>query len=110
MYKQSPMTAEPILAITDFEMFAQGLDHPEGLAFDRDHNLWAGGELGQLYRIDGKGVADQVVILGGFALGLTFSRQQDLWVCNSKLGALQEVDRSGRLLRSIDCVGNAVLE
>jgi len=100
------MTAEPIIAINDFEIFAEVLDHPEGLAFDSDHNLWAGGELGQLYRIDGDGAVDQVATLGGFALGLTFSRQQNIWVCNPKLGALQEVDRSGRLLRTID-VGRA---
>lgn len=104
------MTAEPIIAINDFEIFAEGLDHPEGLAFDSDHNLWAGGELGQLYRIDGGGAVELIATLGGFALGLTFSRQQNIWVCNPKLGALQEVDRSGRPLRTIDRVGNEKLE
>jgi gluconolactonase len=43
---------KPTLALDRFEVFAEGLDHPEGLAFDRDGNLWAGGELGQIYRID----------------------------------------------------------
>src|SRR5579883_3359085 len=35
-----------------FELFADGLDHPEALPFDGDGNLWAGGEITQLYRID----------------------------------------------------------
>jgi hypothetical protein len=104
-----PMNAEPLIDIEEFEFFADGLDHPEGLAFDRDQNLWAGGELGQLYCIDGAGTVNEVVRLGGFCLGLTFSREQDLWVCNSKLGALQQVDRSGRLLRSLDQVDSAKL-
>jgi gluconolactonase len=103
------MTTEPIIDISEFEVFAEGLDHPEGLAFDADQNLWAGGELGQLYRIDPNGAVNEVVRLGGFCLGLTFSRKQDLWVCNSKLGALQQVDRSGRLLSSLDRVGDTKL-
>lgn len=104
------LMTEPLLNIEGFEVFADGLDHPEGLAFDCDHNLWAGGELGQLYRIDSKGVVQEVASLGGFCLGLTFSRKQNLWVCNSRLGALQEVDRTGRLLKVIDHVGDTKLE
>jgi len=46
---------EPVVDIREFEIFAEGLDHSEGLAFDADQNLWAGGELGQVYRIDPTG-------------------------------------------------------
>ena len=98
------MNTAPIIDICEFEIFADGLDHTEGLAFDSDHNLWAGGERGQIYRIDQSGVVKKIVELGGFCLGLTFSRSQELFVCNSKLGALQHVDRSGRLLHSLDRV------
>ena len=100
---------EPIIDIHEFEIFADGLDHPEGLAFDADQNLWAGGELGQVYRIDRRGSVTEVARLGGFCLGLTFSQKQELWICNSKLGALQQVDRSGRLLHSMDRVGKRKL-
>ena len=92
------MNISPILDIREFEIFADGLDHAEGLAFDSDHNLWAGGELGQIYRIDQKGAVKEIAQLGGFCLGLTFSRSQELFVCNSKLGALQKVGRRGRLI------------
>jgi gluconolactonase len=97
---------EPILALDRFEVFAEGLDHPEGLAFDEDGSLWAGGELGQIYRIDSRGRVKTVATLGGFNLGLTFSDQQELYVCNFKLGALIKIDRSGKLLRSWERVGS----
>ena len=104
------MRTEPLIPIWEFEVFAEGLDHPEGLAFDADHNLWAGGELGQLYRINHAGSVVEVVRLGGFCLGLTLSREQDLWICNSGLHALQRVDRSGRVIRSWDSVGDRRVE
>lgn len=84
-----------------FEAFCEGLDHPEGLAFDNEGALWAGGELGQIYRVDESGRVEEVTRLGGFCLGLTFSATQELWVCNVGLKALMKLDRSGRVLHSI---------
>jgi gluconolactonase len=95
----------PEVPLEKFEMFAEGLDHPEGLAFDADGDLWAGGELGQIYKINRKGNVRTVATLGGFNLGLTFSRQQDLFVCNFKLGALIQLDRSGKTIRSWERAG-----
>ena len=95
----------PAIPLKRFEIFAQGLDHPEGLAFDNDGNLWAGGELGQIYKIDGKGKVRTVATLGGFNLGLTFSPRQELFVCNFKLGALIQLDRSGKSIRSWERAG-----
>ena len=45
----------PIIPRERWEVFAGGLDHPECVAFDRKGNLWAGGEAGQIYRIDALG-------------------------------------------------------
>ena len=95
----------PQIPLKQFEIFAEGLDHPEGLAFDADGDLWAGGELGQIYRIDRKGKVRTIVTLGGFNLGLTFSARQDLFVCNFKLGALIQLDRSGKTIRSWERAG-----
>jgi len=69
--------------------FASGIDHPEGLAFDREGNLWAGGEAGQIYRIspDGKKV-ECVANTGGFNLGLAFSPEGWLLVCDMGGGKL----------------------
>ena len=36
---------KPLIPIDKFEIFADGLDHPEGLVFDREGNLWVGGVL-----------------------------------------------------------------
>jgi len=99
----------PLLPVANFEVFVDGLDHPEGLAFDHDGNLWCGGELGQIYCVDqGRRVAE-VASLGGFSLGLTFSPAEHLFVCNFKLHSLIELDRSGRVLSSLDRVGDRKL-
>src|ERR1700759_1196722 len=95
----------PQVPIERFEVFAEGLDHPEGLAFDSDGDLWAGGELGQIYRINSEGKLHLVTPIGGFNLGLTFSTRQELFVCNFKLGALIQLDRSGKVRRSWERVG-----
>src|SRR5271169_6785723 len=97
---RSGLRMRPEIPLAQFEIFAEGLDHPEGLAFDADGNLWAGGELGQIYKISRNGKVRTVVTLGGFNLGLTFSARQDLFVCNFKLGALIRLDRSGKTIRS----------
>src|ERR1043166_3182908 len=60
----------PEIAIERFEIFANGLDHPECLAFDREGILWAGGEAGQIYRVSKEGVVDTFAPLGGFSGGL----------------------------------------
>jgi len=95
----------PLIPLSRFRTFAEGLDHPEGLAFDAESQLWAGGELGQIYRIDRRGKVKEIARLGGFCLGLTFSRQQELYACNFKLPALVRINRQGRVLDSWDRVG-----
>jgi gluconolactonase len=96
----------PAFPLQRFEIFSDGLDHPEGLAFDRDGNLWAGGELGQVYRIDPKGRAREIASVGGFNLGVTVSASQDVFLCNLKKHSLIQIDRSGKLLRSWDRAGS----
>ena len=88
------MTA-PEIDIERFEVFATGLDHPECVAFDREGNLWAGGEAGQVYRIDRDGRVEAVATLGGFTGGLAFSPDDELFVCNPSLGVVR-VGRNGR--------------
>jgi len=107
--KRSTATLPPEIPIKRFQTFAEGLDHPEGLAFDADGILWAGGELGQIYRIDARGRVREIARLGGFCLGLTFSEKQELYVCNFKRAALIHVNRKGRVLDSIERVGSRKL-
>jgi gluconolactonase len=98
-----------LIPLERFRIFAEGLDHPEGLAFDVDGALWVGGELGQVYRINPHGRVQEVARLGGFNLGLTFSREQELYVCNFKLPALVRLSRKGRVLNSWTRIGQRKL-
>ena len=36
----------------DISVFLDGLDHPEGVAWGPDGFIYAGGEIGQIYRIN----------------------------------------------------------
>ena len=96
----------PTIPLDRFEVFAEGLDHPEGLAFDREGTLWAGGEQGQLYGIDREGRAREVARLGGFNLGVTVSPKQDLFLCNLQKHSLVQIDRKGKVLNSWDRAGS----
>ncbi|MSU66517.1 MAG: hypothetical protein EXS38_10535 [Opitutus sp.] len=79
----------PEIPIEHFSIVASNLDHPECLAFDRSGILWAGGEAGQIYRIEGEGRVATVAKLGGFCAGLAFSPADELFVCNSARGIVR---------------------
>src|SRR5882757_1083048 len=86
---------EPEFAIDRFEIFATGLDHPECCAFDRDGTLWAGGEAGQLYRIDAMGKVETIANLGGFCCGIALPPDdRELFVCVSGVGVVR-VSKNG---------------
>jgi gluconolactonase len=90
------MGSEPEIPIERFEVFATGLDHCECIAFDCDGRLWAGGEAGQVYRIDTSGHVQTLATLGGFNGGIAFSPlDHALYVCNPSLG-LVRVATDGR--------------
>jgi gluconolactonase len=73
-----------------FEIFATGLDHPECCAFDRDGNLWAGGEAGQIYRIDPAGRVETIANVGGFCCGVALAPDdREVFACVSGVGIVQ---------------------
>lgn len=62
---------------------AQGLDHPEGVTVDHAGVLYAGGEAGQVYRVDLEGDNfEQVASTGGFLLGLCADANGLLYCCD----------------------------
>jgi gluconolactonase len=86
---------QPEIPADQFEIFANGLDHPECCAFDREGNLWAGGEAGQLYRIDPAGKVETVAHLGGFCCGVALSPDdREIFVCVSGVGVVR-VSKTG---------------
>ena len=85
----------PEVPIEQFEIFANGLDHPECLAFDRAGWLWAGGEAGQVYRISPAGALETVAEMGGSCAGIAWTPDDaDLFVCNPRHGIVR-MKRSG---------------
>lgn len=59
------------------------LDHPEDVAVAADGILYAGGEDGQLYRIDPEvNAVDEIGNTGGFVLGVTLGPGGDLYACD----------------------------
>ena len=98
------------ISIDQFETYADGLDHSEDIAFDREGILWAGGELGQIYRIPEKGRVEEVANIGGFCLGLAFSSTDELFVCNPKLGCVMRVQKSGNARLFADSVAGRKLK
>jgi gluconolactonase len=86
----------PQIPIERFEVFATGLDHPECCAFDREGNLWAGGEAGQIYRISPAGHVETIANLGGFCGGLAFDPDEvALFVCVAGVGIVR-VTKDGK--------------
>lgn len=58
------------LPLARLEMFAEGLDHAEGICETPDGTLYVGGEAGQLYRIEPDDTPTELLSTGGFLLGL----------------------------------------
>ena len=82
------------LTINDVSVFADGLDHAEGIAVHPDGSVWAGGEAGQIYKIsaDGKHI-EEVNNTKGFVLGLAFSPDASwLAICDSKHKCVWKLD------------------
>jgi gluconolactonase len=79
---------------TDLQVLVEGLDHPEGVCWDPGGRvLWAGGEAGQLYRVDPE--SRSVEVAGhapGFVLGLAVDAAGRLAVCVSSDGSLCSFD------------------
>jgi gluconolactonase len=72
------------------EVLVDGLDHPEGVAYDpREHVVWAGGELGQLYRVDlAERAYTEAARAPGFVLGLAVDGRGRVAVCSVGARAL----------------------
>lgn len=85
---------------------ATGLDHPEGLAVAVDGSIYAGGEGGQVYKIEpGAGKFEIVAETGGFCLGVTLDRKENIYICDPGRRALLRVTAKGEvetLVESVD--------
>jgi gluconolactonase len=98
-------------SIGDVRHLAEGLDHPEGIALGPDGLLYAGGEAGQIYRIDPQdGSVEQIASTGGFVLGLCLDAGGAVYACDAALGAVVRVDpANGSVTTYCDRAGGAAL-
>lgn len=82
-----------MLSLGQVRVLVAGLDHPEGVTVDADGGLYAGGEAGQVYRVDPEaGTVQQVADTGGFLLGLCADSSGRLYACDVAAGAVLRVD------------------
>ena len=74
-------------------VLVEGLDHPEGVTVDAEGVLYAGGEAGQLYRVDAAArTVTHVADTGGFLLGLCADAAGRIYACDVGARAVQRID------------------
>lgn len=85
-----------LMQVSDFTPFADGLDHPEGVAWGPDGHVYAGGEAGQIYRVHPQTGAWTVMAqTGGFILGIAFDGSGNLYACDNGNDCVQKITPDG---------------
>jgi gluconolactonase len=96
----------PLINLQHVETFIDGLDHPEGIAYGPDGKIYAGGEAGQLYRIDLQSRAlEHFATTQGLNLGLAHDAAGNTYVCNPGSTAVMKATPQGAV--SVYSQGNA---
>jgi gluconolactonase len=81
------------LTIADIRVIVRGLDHPEAVATGPDGLLYAGGEAGQIYRIDPAAeTLEQIADTGGFILGLALDGDGNVYACDAARSEVVRID------------------
>jgi gluconolactonase len=95
----------------DVRVIAAGLDHPEGVTLGPDGMLYAGGEAGQVYRVDSEsGTVEQIVaVAGGYMLGLCCDAIGRVYVCDAGNAVVWRVDADGSVDRWCDAAAGGPL-
>ena len=82
--------------MTRLRVLADGLDHPEGVTVAPDGTLYAGGEAGQIYRVDlSTGAVEQIATTEGFLLGLCSDGSGRLYCCDLARREVVRFDPAG---------------
>lgn len=118
MYTDEPevgldvMEGRQMAELSDLRIVANGLDHPEGIALGKDGMLYAGGEAGQLYRIDPKtsGLEQIATSTNGFMLGIFLDGKNRIYACDAGNRAIVRFDpTSGTFDRYCESAAGAAL-
>jgi gluconolactonase len=99
------------LRLAELTTAAAGLDHPEAVALGPDGMLYAGGEAGQVYRIDPRGgEVEQIADTAGSALGICLDAGGSIYLCDPGNAALLRIDGvTGAVERWCEAAGGARL-
>ncbi|MFN8221733.1 MAG: SMP-30/gluconolactonase/LRE family protein [Gaiellales bacterium] len=77
-------------ALAEATVLVDGLDHPEGVTVGPDGAVWAGGEAGQVYRIEGDpAVATEIGTSNGMTLGLAADADGNVFTTDPKRRCVQ---------------------
>jgi sugar lactone lactonase YvrE len=83
------------MALTgELRTLAEGLDHPEGVCWSpKSGSIYAGGEAGQIYRVQFEGGFEQVAdVPGGFILGLAVDADDVIYACDGNGKHVMRID------------------
>jgi gluconolactonase len=91
----------------DYQVLATDFDHVEGVCWDPTRGcLWAGGEAGQVYRVELDGsVTIVATIHGGKLLGLALDASGALYICDPGNHQVWKMDASYALSAFGDAIG-----
>jgi gluconolactonase len=87
------------------QTIAEGLDHPEGICWcPASRVLYAGGEHGQIYRVDPDTGTTALIeqFSDGFILGLAVDGDGNLYACDIGNHCIHRLEPSGRAERFVD--------
>ncbi|MFN8377399.1 MAG: SMP-30/gluconolactonase/LRE family protein [Anaerolineae bacterium] len=87
---------EALRSISTLSALGTGLDHPEGVAWGPDGKVYAGGEAGQVYRVDlATNAVETFANTGGFVLGLAHDAAGNTYICDTGRVAVMKVTPRG---------------
>jgi gluconolactonase len=84
-----------------FEVLAEGLNHPEGVAWNPvDGHVYAGGEGGEFYRVSLDGEVDELGATGGSMLGIAVDGRGRVYACDDGNGEIARIDPATRAIET----------
>lgn len=84
--------------ISTLTVLPPALDHPEGVAWGPDGKVYAGGEAGQIYRIDiALGTHEMIANTGGSILGLALDASANVYACDMARKGVLRIAPDGRV-------------